>query len=140
MVPQRRPNVSRFNMLLHGVPYACTDGTGWAVAFTSWIAGPFSRITVDYNDLPAGATRLVVAIWQNGLVEGADSHQLTFKTQYVPDQDTDIRIVVTYPISMRVRVARPRPTVEVPGLVAWEIHLQHQQRFMPLLTLDTTGH
>ena len=138
-VPERMQGRDRFSLLVPGEVWTATDTAGRPVPFIPRLLGQTSHLTVDYNDLPADTTRLVLTTWQAGLLEQTASGDLALRLHYVPDQEGDVRVVVTYPAGLIVKAINPKAEAHLPGLIVWQHHLARQQQFIPELVLGLMG-
>ena len=138
-VPERIEGRDRFSLLVPGDVWTVTDTAGRPVPFIPHQMGETSNLTMDYNDLPAGAIRLAITTWQTGLLGQTASGDLTLRLQYILEQESDIRVVVTYPVSMTVKAINPQASTHLPGLIVWQRHLARQQNFIPEVTFALSG-
>jgi hypothetical protein len=138
-VPEQIQGRDRFSLLVPGDVWTVTDTAGEPVPFIPRLLGEASHLTMDYNDLPAGTTRLIITTWQAGLLEQTPSGDLALRLQYILDQERDVRVVVTYPVGMTVKAINPQASTHLPGLIVWQRHLVRQQQFAPEVVLGLDG-
>jgi hypothetical protein len=134
-IPERLQGRDRFSLLIPGDVWTVTDTAGRPVPFIPRLLGQTSHLTVDYNDLPAGTTRLIITTWLAGLLEQTASGDLALRLHYILDQERDVRVVVTYPTGMIVKGVNPQASTHLPGLIVWQRHLARQQQFAPEVVL-----
>ena len=134
-VPEQIQGKGRFSLLVPGDVWAVTDTMGRPVPFIPRLLGQTSHLTVDYNDLPAGTACLAITTWQTGLLEQTRSGDMNLRLQYILDQESDIRVVVTYPAGMIVKAITPQASTHLPGLIVWQRHLVRQQQLAPEVVL-----
>jgi hypothetical protein len=137
-IPERLQGKAQFSLLVPGDVWSVTDTAGRPVPFSPRLLGQTSHLTMDYNDLPAGTTRLIITTWQAGLLEQTPAGDLAITLHYILDQERDIRVVVTYPAGMTAKAISPQASTHLPGLIVWQRHLARQQQFSPEVTLALT--
>jgi hypothetical protein len=138
-VPEPIQGRDRFSLLVPGDVWSVTDTAGQPIPFDPRLLGEASHLTVDYNDLPTGTSRLVITTWQAGLLEQTASGDLALCLQYIMDQERAVRVVVTYPAGMTVKAITPQASTYLPGLIVWQRHLVRQQQFTPEVVLGLAG-
>jgi hypothetical protein len=138
-VPDRMEGRDRFSLLVPGDVWTVTDPLGQPLPFVHRPIAQTSHVTLDFNDLPPGTRHVVVTTWQAGLLERTPSGDSSLGLHYIPDQEQDVHVIVTFPATMKVQAAEPQAEVVRQGLVVWRRHLSRQQQFMPELTLGLAG-
>jgi len=134
-VPGQVDGRQRFGLLVPGDVWGVTDTAGRPLPFSQRLLDQSSHVTVDYNDLAVGTTHVILTTWQAEGLEQTGAGELTLRLQYIPDREQDVRLVVTYPAGLALKVISTEATAVLPGLVAWRRHLARQQRFAPEIVL-----
>lgn len=134
-VPDQVQGRPRFSLLVPGDVWGVTDTAGRPLLFSHRLLDQTSHLTVDYNDLATDTTHLVITTWQTERLEPTAAGDLALRLQYIPDQEQDVRLVVTYPAGMALKEVPTEATAVLPGLVVWHRHLARQQQFSPAVVL-----
>ncbi|MHC4456068.1 MAG: hypothetical protein ACYS0I_03080 [Planctomycetota bacterium] len=129
-VPERRPDVNSFNMLIHGSVLSVIDANGLDIPFYRWSVGDSDLITIDYDQLSSDTNRLTIIAQQQGLIR-EESGLYTLRLKYILDEDTRIRVIIRYPEAFYLETIEPEPKIERDGLIVFDQKVKRQQHFIP---------
>ena len=129
-VPERRPDVNSFNMLIYGSVLSVIDANGSDISFDQQPIGDSDLITIDYEQLSPETNRLTIITQQEGLVQN-ESGLYTFRLKYILNEDGRIRVIVKYPKIFQLETINPESKIESNGLIVWDQEIKRQQHFMP---------
>jgi hypothetical protein len=129
-VPERRPDVNSFNMLIHGNVLSVIDANGSDIPFDQWPIGDSDLITIDYDQLGPDTNRLIIITQQEGLVQ-EESGLYTFRLKYILNEDSRIRVIIRYPKVFYLESIKPEPKIKYNGLIVLDQKIRRQQHFMP---------
>ncbi|MHC4396640.1 MAG: hypothetical protein ACYS1A_13385 [Planctomycetota bacterium] len=129
-VPERRPDVNSFNMLINGNVLSVIDVNGSDIPFDQWPVADSDLITIDYDQLSPDTNRLTIITQQEGLVQ-EESGLYTFRLKYILNQDSRIRVIIRYPKVFHLETIKPEPKIKYDGLIVLDQKIRRQQQFIP---------
>ena len=129
-VPERRPDVNSFNMLINGNVLSVIDADGSDIPFAQWPIGDSDLITIDYEQLGPDTDRLTIVTQQAGLIQ-EDSGLYTLRLKYILNQDGRIRVIIRYPKVFHLETIKPEPKIKYDGLIVLDQKIRRQQQFIP---------
>jgi len=129
-VPERRPDVNSFNMLIHGSVLSVIDANGSDIPFDRWPIGDSDLITIDYDQLSPETNRLTIITQQEGLAQD-ESGLYTFRLKYILNEDSRIRVIIRYPKVFHLETIKPEPKIKYDGLIVLDQKIRRQQQFIP---------
>ncbi|MBN2456561.1 MAG: hypothetical protein JXB29_08535 [Sedimentisphaerales bacterium] len=129
-VPQRRPDVNSFNLLIPGNVLSVIDTDGSDIFFEQRPIGDSDLITIDYGQLSPQTNRITIITRQQGLVQ-EESGLCTFRLKYILNEDSRIRVIIRYPEVFRLESIKPEPKVKCKGLIVLDQEIRRQQHFTP---------
>ena len=131
-VPERKPDVDSFNLLINGNVLSIIDADGRDILFEHWPIGDSDLITIDYDQISPDTNRLTIIAQQEGLVQ-EESGLYTLRLKYILDKDSRIRVIIRYPKVFHLETIKPEPKIECEGLIVLDQKVRRQQHFMPQL-------
>ena len=129
-VPERRPDVNSFNMLINGDVLSVIDADGFYIPFAKWSIGDSGLITIDYDKLSPDTSRLTIVTRQAGLIQ-EESGLYTFRLKYILNQDSRMRVIIRYPEAFHLETIKPEPKIKLDGLIVLDQKIKRQQHFIP---------